>query len=169
MHDCLFAERDAITGESMPAGLQTNPQAMTLQERITESLLNLAEQEKENVEMRLSAIRAYGRDLANVIKLMNAQKSYDKRTVRMFTDLVKMYLRNNAMDGLSSYEIARLLNLMQRATGGREKMVNQVAVKIAEIITYEHTRQLKEIMEKQMKTGAEKVNASGVFQVYLNQ
>ena len=162
MHDRLFAERDAITGESMPAGLQTNPQAMTLQELITESLLKHAEQEKENVEMRLSAIRAYGRDLANVIKLMNAQKVYDRNTVRMFTDLVKMYLRNNAMDGLSSYEIARLLNLMQRATGGREKMVNQVAVKIAEIITEAHTKQLNDIMEKQIKTGREKVNASGV-------
>lgn len=162
MHDRLFAERDAITGESMPAGLQTNPQAMTLQERITESLLKLAEKEKENVEMRLSAIRAYGRDLANVIKLMNAQKGYDKNTVRMFTDLVKMYLRNNAMSGMSGYDVMRLLNLMQRATGGNAKMVNQAAVKIAEIITKEHTRQLKEIMEKQMKTGAEKVNASGV-------
>ena len=162
MHDRLFAERDAITGESMPAGLQTNPQAMTLQERITESLLKLADKEKENVEMRLSAIRAYGRDLANVIKLMNAQKGYDKRTVRMFTDLVKMYLRNNAMDGMSSYDVMRLLNLMQKATGGNANMVNQAAVKIAEIITNEHTRQLKEIMEKQMKTGAERVNASGV-------
>ena len=162
MHDRLFAERDAITGESMPAGLQTNPQAMTLQERITESLLKHAEQEKENVEMRLSAIRAYGRDLANVIKLMNAQKGYDKRTVRIFTDLVKMYLRNNAMSGMSSYKIIRLLNLMQKATGGHAKTVNGAAVKIAEIITNEHTKQLKEIMEKQMKTGAERVNASGV-------
>ena len=162
MHDRLFAERDAITGESMPAGLQTNPQAMTLQERITESLLKHAEQEKENVEMRLSAIRAYGRDLANVIKLMNAQKGYDKRTVRIFTDLVKMYMRNNAMKGMSSYKIIRLLNLMQKATGGYAKTVNRAAVKIAEIITSEHTSQLKEIMEKQMKTGAERVNASGV-------
>ena len=41
-------------------------------------------------------------------------------------------------------------------------MVNLVAVKIAEIITNEHTRQLKEMMEKQIKTGKEKVNASGV-------
>ncbi len=162
MHDSLFAERDAITGESMPAGLQTNPQAMTLQERITESLLKHAEQEKENVEMRLSAIRAYGRDLANVIKLMNAQKVYDRNTVRIFTDLVKMYLRNNAMSGMSSYKIIRLLNLMQKATGGHAKTVNGAAVKIAEIITNEHTSQLEEIMEKQMKTGAERVNASGV-------
>ena len=162
MHDRLVAERDAITGESKPAGLQTNPQAMTLQERITESLLKHAEQEKENVEMRLSAIRAYGRDLANVIKLMNAQKVYDRNTVRMFTDLVKMYLRNNAMKGMSSYEVMRLLNLMQKATGGHAKTVNGAAVKIAEIITNEHTKQLEAIMEKQIKTGREKVNASGV-------
>ena len=162
MHDRLFAERDAITGESKGVGIQVNPKAMTLQERITEGILKLAEKEKENVEMRLSAIRAYGRDLANVIKLMNAQKGYDRRTVEAFTDLVKMYLRNNAMKGLSSYEIIRLLNLMQKATGGREKVVYNSAVKIAEIITYEHTRQLEEIMDKQMKTGAERVNASGV-------
>ena len=162
MHDRLFAERDAITGESKPAGLQTNPQAMTLQERITESLLKHAEQEKENVEMRLSAIRAYGRDLANVIKLMNAQKGYDRNTVRSFTDLVKMYMRNNAMDGMSSYEVMRLLNLMQKATGGHAKTVNGAAVKIAEIITEAHTKQLEAIMEKQIKTGKERVNASGV-------
>ena len=162
MHDRLFAERDAITGESKPAGLQTNPQAMTLQERITESLLKHAEQEKENVEMRLSAIRAYGRDLANVIKLMNAQKGYDKNTVRMFTDFVKMYMRNNAMDDMSSYEVMRLLNLMQKATGGHAKTVNGAAVKIAEIITGAHTKQLNDIMEKQIKTGKERVNASGV-------
>jgi hypothetical protein len=33
-----------------------------------------------------------------------------------------------------------------------------VAVKIAEIITNEHTRQLEAIMEKQMKTGAERAS-----------
>jgi hypothetical protein len=80
----------------------------------------------------------------------------------MFVSLAKMYLRNNAMSGMSSYDIARLMNLMQRATGGRENMVNQVAVKIAEIITGAHTKQLNDIMEKQIKTGKEKVNASGV-------
>jgi hypothetical protein len=41
-------------------------------------------------------------------------------------------------------------------------MVNQVAVKIAEIITGAHTKQLNDIMEKQIKTGKERVNASGV-------
>jgi hypothetical protein len=49
MHDRLFAESDAITCESKPAGLQTNPQSMTLQERITESLLKQANKEKENI------------------------------------------------------------------------------------------------------------------------
>lgn len=161
-HDRLFAERDAITNEGKPVEEQYNPQAMTLQERITESLLKLANKEKENVEMRLSAIKAYGHDLANYIKLMNAQKGYDRKTVRMFTDFVKMYLRNNAMDGLSSYKIARLMNLMQRATGGHAKTVNRAAVEIAEIITGAHTKQLNDIMEKQIKTGREKVNASGV-------
>lgn len=77
MHDRLFAERDAMSGRENAVSVEVNPQGMTLQERITESLLKMAEQ-------------------------------------------------------------------------------------ITEIITKSHTRELEDIVRKQIKTGAEKVNASGV-------
>ena len=162
MHDRLFAERDAMSGRENAVSVEVNPQAMTLQERITESLLKMAEQNKDNVELRLSAIRAYGRDLANVIKLMRAQRGYDRNTVNMFVSLAKMYLRNNAMSGMSSYDISRLLGLISRANGGYGPQVMRAAEQIAEIITKSHTRELEDIVRKQIKTGAEKVNASGV-------
>ena len=162
MHDRLFAERDAMSGRENAVSVEVNPQGMTLQERITESLLKMAEQNKDNVELRLSAIRAYGRDLANVIKLMRAQRGYDRNTVNMFVSLAKMYLRNNAMSGMLSYDISRLLGLISRANGGYGPQVMRAAEQIAEIITKSHTRELEDVVRKQIKTGAEKVNASGV-------
>ena len=162
LHDELFAQRDAIIGEGKKVIEMEAPKGMTLKERITESLLKLAGDNNANVDARLAAIRALNNDMANVLKLMRVQKEYDRNTVAMFTGLVKQYLRNNAMKGMSSYDIMRLLGLMQRATGGYRLPVYRVAVKIADIITKEHTRQLEEMMRRQMKTGAEKVNASGV-------
>ncbi len=55
MHDRLFAERDAISGRENAVSVEVNPQGMTLQERITDNLLKMAEQNKDNVELRLSA------------------------------------------------------------------------------------------------------------------
>lgn len=78
-HDRLFAERDAISGRQNAVSAEVNPQSMTLMERITESLMKAAVQNKENVDMRMSAIRAYGRDLSNVLKLMRAQRGYDRK------------------------------------------------------------------------------------------
>ena len=161
-HDRLFAERDAISGRENAVSVEVNPQSMTLMERITESLMKHAEKNKENIDMRLSAIRAYGRDLANVIKLMRAQRGYDRNTVNMFVSLAKMYLRNNAMSGMSSNDISRLLGLISRANGGYGPQVMRAAEQIAEIITKSHTKELEDIVRKQIKTGAEKVNASGV-------
>lgn len=162
-HDRLFAQRDELTqNKAVPVSIEVNPQGMTLQERITESLMKLSKENQENVDTRLAAIRAYGNSLDNVLKLMRAQKGYDKKTVDMFVGLVKMYLRNNAVKGMSNYDIYRLLGLINRASAGYRTTVNRAAERIVDIITKSHARELQDMMNRQLKTGAERVNASGV-------
>ena len=58
-HARLFAERDAITGVAGKAiEVNVNPQGLTVLESVTESLMKLANENNENVETRLAAIRA---------------------------------------------------------------------------------------------------------------
>ncbi len=160
-HDRLFAERDAMSGRPS-VSIEQNPESMTLMERITEGLMRLAKENEDNVETRLAAIRAYSRELGNALKLMRAQKGYDRRTVGMFVNLVKMYMRNHAVKGMSGYDITRLLGLISRANGGYGMQVYRAAEQIAEIITKSHANELEEMVRKQVRTGREKVNASGV-------
>lgn len=136
-------------------------QPLTLMERITNSLLEVSAKNKENLGLRADALRAYGRDMENLLKLMRAQREYDKFTVDTLVKLAKMYFKNAQLLGeVTPYEVARIMGVLNRSVGKRD--VSSEAAKLMDILLDAHTNALAGILEKAEKVKAKKVNAAGV-------
>ena len=73
---------------------------MTLMERITENLMQAAEKNKENLELRNDALRNFKRDVDNLRSLMASQRTYDKSTVDQLVKLAKMYFKHAQLMGI---------------------------------------------------------------------
>ena len=136
-------------------------QPMTLMERITNSLLEVSAKNKENLELRASALRTFGRDINRVLSLMKAQREYDKSTVDTLVKLAKMYFQNAQLLGeVTPYEVARIMGVLNRSVGKRD--ISTEAAKLMDILLDAHTNALAGILDKAEKIKAKKVNAAGV-------
>ena len=136
-------------------------QPLTFEEQITESLLNVSAENKENFALRASALRQLGQDLANVTKLMSKQREYDKSTVNQLVKLAKMYFKNAQLMGeVSTYAVGRVLAVINNVVGKKDIMAN--ATKLMDILLESHSNSLEGILEKAEKVKAKKVNAAGV-------
>ncbi len=136
-------------------------QPMTLMERLTNSLLEVSAKNKENLDLRRNALRTFGRDLENLLKLMRAQREYDKSTVDTLVKLAKMYFKNAQLLGeVDTYTMGRVLSLINNVVGKRD--VTASAAKLVDILLDAHTKALKGVLDKAEKAKAKKVNAAGV-------
>lgn len=108
-------------------------QPLTLMERITNSLLEASAKNKENLELRASALRTFGRDINRVLSLMKAQREYDKSTVDTLVKLAKMYFQNAQLLGeVTPYEVARIMGVLNRSVGKRD--ISTEAAKLMDIL-----------------------------------
>lgn len=139
--------------------IQTQP--LTLMERITNSLLEVSAKNKENLELRASALRTFGRGINRVLSLMKAQREYDKSTVDTLVKLAKMYFQNAQLLGeVTPYEVARIMGVLNRSVGKRD--ISTEAAKLMDILLDAHANALAGILDKAEKVKAKKVNAAGV-------
>ena len=153
LRDTRFSERESI--DDIPT------QPLTLVERVKNSLLEAAAKNKENLQLRADALRTYGRDVANVLKLMGKQREYDKSTVDTLMKLVKMYFKHAQLLGeLSAHDVSRIMSLTRNIVGKRD--VTNEATKLMDILLDAHAKALDGILEKAEKIKAKKVNAAGV-------
>lgn len=136
-------------------------QPLTFTEKITNSVLEASARNKENLTQRSEALRAYGSNLANVLKLMQAQRVYDKSTVDTLMKMAKMYFKNAQLLGhITPYEAGRIMSVLHGAVGKRD--VTNDANKLVGILVDAHSKELQGLLDKAAKTKAKKVNASGV-------
>jgi hypothetical protein len=139
--------------------VQTQP--MTFAEKITNSVLEASAKNKENLALRSDALRMFGRDVANVLKLMGKQREYDKSTVDQLVKLAKMYFKDaQLLGGLTPYQVGRVMTRLNNAVGKRD--ITDDANELVNILVDAHNKELEKMLEKQAKTKAKKVNASGV-------
>ena len=139
--------------------VQTQP--LTFKERITNSVLAVSAKNKEDLALRSDALRMFGRDVANVLKLMGKQREYDKSTVDQLLKLVKMYFKDaQLLEGLTSYQVGRVMSGLKNAVG--KKDITDDANNLVNVLVDAHNKELDNILEKAAKTKAKKVNASGV-------
>ena len=140
-------------------------QPLTFTEKITNSVLEASARNKENLTnltQRSEALRAYGSNLANVLKQMRAaQRVYDKSTVDTLMKMAKMYFKNAQLLGhITPYEAGRIMSVLHGAVGKHD--VTNAANKLVGILVDAHSNELQGLLDKAAKTKAKKVNASGV-------
>lgn len=139
--------------------VQTQP--LTFAEKITNSVLGASAKNRENFALRSDALRMFGRDVANVLKLMGKQREYDKSTVDQLVKLAKMYFKDaQLLGGLTPYQVGRVMTRLNNAVGKRD--ITDDANELVNILVDAHNKELEKMLEKQAKTKAKKVNASGV-------
>ena len=160
--DIRFRERDDVASEEGKETIDDIPtRPMTLMERVKASLLEASAKNKENLKLRRDALRNLGQDLANVLKLMRAQRTYDKSTVETLMTIAKMYFKDaQLLDKLSAYEVTRIMGVLKRSVGKPD--IESEAMKLMDILLDAHNKALAEVLEKTEKVKAKKVNAAGV-------
>ena len=128
---------------------------------VTNKVLETSAKNKENLALRSDALRMYGRDVANVLKLMGKQREYDKSTVDQLVKLAKMYFKDaQLLGGLTPYQVGRVMTRLNSAVGKRD--ITDDANELVNILVDAHNKELDRMLDKAAKTKAKKVNASGV-------
>lgn len=161
-NDIRFRERDDVASEEGKETIDDIPtRPMTLMERVKASLLEASAKNKENLKLRRDALRNLGQDLANVLKLMRAQRTYDKSTVETLRVIAKMYFKDaQLLDKLTPYEVTRIMSLLKRSVGKGYRF--DEASKLLDILFNAHNKALAEVLAQTEKVKAKKVNAAGV-------
>jgi len=133
---------------------------LRFEESITKALLSLASKNKQNLEVRMNAIRALGGNLQILRSAMARQREYDRSTVNMIVRLARMLIDSGFVGEMTPTEVKRLLAMVNNSAG-REDISGQ-AEKIVELITSHQLRQCRDILNKQISIRGAKVSQSGV-------
>ena len=133
---------------------------MTFAETVTNGLLNLAEKNRENVQLRTDAMRSIGGHLGKLRQAMARQREYDKATVDRIVRLAKMVMQNGHFDKFSKYEVNRLMSLIKNAAGKED--ITKQATAVVDLLMNHQLKEMKLILNSLMKQKTSKVNSSGV-------
>ncbi|MBQ8051630.1 MAG: hypothetical protein IJ197_08690 [Bacteroidaceae bacterium] len=133
---------------------------LTFEESITKAMLELSRRNKQNLQNRMDAIAAIKGNLQQLRMAMARQREYDRSTVNDIVRLVRMLMDTGFVSDMTTYEVRRLLAMVNSATGRED--ISQQADKILDLITSHQIRQCKSILGKQISIRASKVNQSGV-------
>ena len=156
----VSSSQEVAPEQDIPVG-EVESKPLTFAEKITNSVLEASAKNKENLALRSDALRMFGRDVANVLKLMGKQREYDKSTVDQLVKLAKMYFKDaQLLGGLTPYQVGRVMTRLNNAVGKRD--ITDDANELVNILVDAHNKELEKMLEKQAKTKAKKVNASGV-------
>ena len=133
---------------------------MTLEESITKGLLDLAQKNEENLQLRINAMRQIGGNLNKLRSAMARQREYDRQTVDGIVRLAKMVIDSGLFKGFTPYEVKRLMGMVNRAAG-REDITKQ-AGEVVDLMIRHQLKELDELFHSQMKVKGSKLNNSGV-------
>lgn len=133
---------------------------MTFEESITKGLIELSNMNKENVQLRIDAMKAIGGNLSKLRQAMSHQREYDKNTVNLIVRFARMLMDGGFFDSMSKTEIGRLLGLVSNAAA-REDITKQ-ATAVVDMMVNHQLKECASMLHKQITIKASKVNASGV-------
>ena len=105
-------------------------------------------------------MKAIGGNLSKSCQAMGKQREYDRETVNQIVRLAKTVMSSGLMDNMSRTEVNRLLGLVKN-TAGREDITWQ-ANTVVEMLLKHQVKECENILARQMKAKASKLNASGV-------
>jgi hypothetical protein len=142
------------------AELEAHETRVPLDEALVNGLMQLARDNKDNVELRVRAMRSIGGSLGKLRQAMARQREYDRGTVDKIVRIAKTMLGSGIYKQLGNYQVRRLLGMVN-AAAGREDITRQ-AQGVVDILTAAQERAYKETMAKLLKVKGSKLDQRGV-------
>ena len=142
------------------AELEAHETRVPLDEALVNGLMQLARDNKDNVELRVRAMRSIGGSLGKLRQAMARQREYDRGTVDKIVRIAKTMLGSGIYKQLGNYQVRRLLGMVN-AAAGREDITKQ-AQGVVDILTAAQERAYKETMAKLLKVKGSKLDQRGV-------
>lgn len=134
--------------------------SMTFEESITNGLIKIAQERKDNAELKMNAIRAIGGNLSKLRKAMTAQRKYDQAMVDSIIRIAKMAMNSGFFTDMSRSEITRLLNLVNAAASSRD-ITNQARL-VVDMLLKHQVKEAKNIFKKLLKVRGSRVDNRGI-------
>ena len=158
----VSASQEVAPGQDIPLDEVKSQPLTSFKDLVTNKVLETSAKNKEDYELRASALQTYGRNLEALVKrAMGKQKRYDKATVNELVKLAKMYFKHAQLLGeVSPYQVGGMMSALNDAVGKED--ITDNANKLIGILVDAHNKALDDMLEKASKTKAKKVNASGV-------
>ena len=150
---------------------------LSRREMLAETLLDMAQRNKDDNQAKMDAIRAVARALNETMKtsdnpnfdiamqdrsVASAQRTYDKATVDGIVRLARMMSKSDLFKDFSRGEVNRLLTLVKNAAGRRD--ISQQANKVADMMLQHAVKEMDGILKKQLNVKGVKTNAQGVME-----
>ena len=132
----------------------------SLDEVLTHMNARLAQQHKDNLQLRIDAMHAIGGNLSKLRRAMSQQRKYDQETVNAIVRQAKMLMDTFGIDVMTRGEVKKLAGLIAGAAGKEDIMASADAVLDGMIV--HHIRSLAGLLNKQVSVRGSKIDAKGV-------
>lgn len=144
----------------VPASVPLDTEGMSVDEIVREGKMKAAAENADAAESFIERINRINNALAQLRSALAAQRSYDKDTVRIITNLANDLLQGGRLSDMTRGEIKRLLSVIKDAVGKEDLSVS--VDRLMDIMIANQLRFGKSRFEEFLKIKATKVNASGV-------
>ena len=144
----------------VPASVPLDTEGMSVDEIVREGKMKAAAENADAAESFTERINRINNALAQLRSALAAQRSYDKDTVRIITNLANDLLQGGRLSDMTRGEIKRLLSVIKDAVGKEGLSVS--VDRLMDIMIANQLRFGKSRFEEFLKIKATKVNASGV-------
>ena len=150
--------RDAIDG--IQDKMRFRDGDMSLEETITKLKVDAMQNNSEDTQARKNAMKAIGGNLNNLRRAMASQRKYDISTVKSVTDLAKIMMDGGLLDGLSKFEMKRLLGTVERVVGKLD--VSGEVDKVLDIMVENQLRVGANTLSRLLSIRGSRVDARGI-------
>ena len=132
----------------------------SLEETLTQGLIDLANKNKNDVGLRISAMKSISSNLSELRSAMSRQRDYDKSTVNRIVRWARMLMESGIGGNLTRYEVKRLTGMIAQAAGKED--ITRQAGQVMDLLINNQLRASKELLQKQMRIKGSKIDARGV-------
>ena len=127
---------------------------------LTDALVKLSRENKNNLQHKKDAMRAIGGDLSKLRSAVARQREYDKGTVDAIVKLAQTMISSGLFHHLSPYEVKRLMGMVNRAVG-REDITKQ-AGEVVDMLLKHQIKEYANFFNELLRIKSTKINNRGV-------
>jgi len=132
----------------------------SLEETLTQGLIDLSEKNRSDVGLRISAMKAISSNLSELRSAMSRQRDYDKSTVNRIVRWARMLMESGIGGNLTRYEVKRLTGMITQAAGKED--ITRQAGQVMDLLINNQLRASKDLLQKQIRIKGSKIDSRGV-------